>query len=119
MKKIIVITASLVVFMVLFCIPRLQAEDWREYVHISLPIYVHAEGKPDLPILCFEALSAEELEAARGKYESTTVLSVAESAQGRGIIILWDESNASYKPQIDYSSGNNQSFSSMTAKSYK
>jgi len=119
MKKIFLGVISLIVLIAVINVPRLQAEDWRGCGTTSLPIYVEEEGEPVFPILCFEAVGYEQMAAVRGKYASGIVLSVIESAEDRGRIILWDESKGISNPQTNCSYGNNRSYSVLTAIGYK
>jgi len=119
MKKIFLGASLLIVLSVTICVPRLQAEDWRGCGTTSLPIYVEEEGKSGFPILCFEVLGYDEMNSVRGKYSSGVVLSLVESAEDRGRIILWDESKGNPNPEINCSYGNNHSYSVLTAIGYK
>lgn len=86
---------------------------------ISFSIYVEEGGKPRFPILCFEPVSPEQMEAVRGKFASGDVLSAIESDENRGYIILWDESKRIANPPTSASFGNNESYSALSAVSYK
>lgn len=119
MKKIFFILLSLLVLSTIVRVPGLQAEDWVGD-RISFPLICgQEEGKPGFPILCLEGVSAKQLDDVRGKYADGVALSAIESADGENRIILWDEPKRTAVPQMSVSTGNNQTYSVLTAISYQ